>query len=371
MDLGLTQEQEMLRTSARDFLEKECPKSLVRAMEKDPQGFPQELWRKLAAQGWAGLVAPEEFGGAGMTFLDLCLLLEELGRACAPVPYLSTVLGGLLIATLGSEAQKQSLLPRLAEGHLIVSLALLEADGSCDPASIHLQAAPHGDGLILEGTKLLVPDAHIADLLLVAARAPSGGLTLLLVEPKAPGVTITPLRTIVDDKLFAVSFKGARAPRSSVLGEMGKAGPALSSFLEQAAVAQCALMCGGAQAVVELSVSYAKERVQFGRPIGSFQAIQHMCADMALASDGARFATYYAAWRLSEGLPLDGAASVAKAWASDAYRRITAQGQQVHGAIGFTYDHDMQLYFRRAKAMEVAFGDGDYHRERVAQLLRL
>ncbi|MDP7241077.1 MAG: acyl-CoA dehydrogenase, partial [Dehalococcoidia bacterium] len=302
-------------------------------------------------------------------------LLEEMGRACLPGPYFSTVvLAGGAIMEAGSEEQKQKLLGEISEGKLIATLALTEPSASYKANDIQVTAAAEGGGHVINGTKLFVPDANVADVMVVVARTGgqgAEGLTLFLVDPKASGVSITQLKTIASDKLCEVTFDKVKVGQDAVLGEVGKGWPMVETVLQKAAVAKCAEMVGGAQQVLEMTVNYSKERVQFGRPIGSFQAIQHHCANMAIDVDGSRFISYQAAWMLSEGMPSTKEVAMAKSWTSDAYRRLTALGHQVHGGIGFTKDHDMQLYYRRAKAAEVTFGDGDFHRDVVASEIGL
>ena len=377
MDFALSEEQEMLKKMARDFLENECPKPLVREMEEDEKGYSPELWKKMADLGWMGLVFPAEYGGEGMAFLDLAVLVEELGRALVPGPYMSTVVYcGLPILEAGTEEQKKELLPQIAKGELIATLALTEPSASWDPVGVETTASADGDDFVISGTKLFISDAHVANCLLCVARTkqsadPEDGITVFLVDAKSPGLSMTALKTIGSDKQFEVVFDKVRVPRKNVLGEVDKGWAVVKTLLPQAILAQCALMVGGAQQVLEMTVNYAKERVQFGRPIGSFQAIQHKCADMATDVDGCRFITYQAAWKLSEGLPCALEVSMAKAWVSEAYRRTCAEGHQIHGGIGFIKDHDMQLYYRRAKTSELLFGDADYHRELVAQQIGL
>ena len=377
MDFALSEEQEMLKKMARDFLENECPKSLVREMEDDEKGYSPELWKKMADLGWMGLVLPEEHGGEGLTFLDLAVLIEEMGRALVPGPYLSTVVYcGLPILAAGTEEQKREFLPKIAKGDLILSLALTEPSASWEPSGIETRAVADGDDFVINGTKLFISDAHVAGYLLCATRTRDSaegedGITLFLVDAKSQGISMTPLKTIALDKQFEVVFDNVRVPKKNMLGELDRGWAVFKDVLPRATLAQCALMVGGAQQVLEMTVNYAKERVQFGKPIGSFQAIQHKCADMATDVDGCRFITYEASWRLSEGLPCAVEVSMAKAWVSESYRRTCAQGHQIHGGIGFIKDHDMQLYFRRAKASELIFGDADYHRELVAQQIGL
>jgi alkylation response protein AidB-like acyl-CoA dehydrogenase len=379
MDLGLTEEQEMLRTSARDFLEKECPKSLVKEMAEDEKGYTPELWRKMAELGWMGLAFPDEYDGMGMSFLDLVVLLEEMGHACLPGPFFSTViLGGFTILEAGNEEQKKEFLPKISSGDLILTVALTEPSAKYDPASITVKAVPDKDEYIISGTKLFVENAHIADYIICVTRtkdAPTGrgeeGITLFLVDGRSPGISTTLLKTIAGDKQCEIIFDNVRVPKKNMLGELDKGWGVVEKMLEKATVALCAQMIGGAQAALDMSIAYAKERIQFGRPIGSFQAIQHYCANMVTDVDGSKFITYEAAWKLSEGLPATMEVSMAKAWVSEAYRRVALLGHQIHGGIGFCMDHDMPLYFKRAKAAEPTFGDADWHREVVAKQLGL
>ena len=375
MDFDFNEVQEMLRKDARRFLTEKCPKAYVRKMEEDEKGFAPELWKEMAGLGWMGLVFPEKYGGLGMTFLELAVLLEEMGRACLPGPYFSTVfLGGLPILEAGTEEQKQEFLPKIASGEIIVTTALTEPSGVYDPSGIETKATAQGDKYIIDGTKLFVTDAHVANYMIVAARTAPGkseGISLFLVDAKSPGIKYTMLKTIASDKQCEVVFNKVAVPKKNLLGKLNQGWPLVERLMLLAAAGKCAEMVGGAQQVLEMTVEYAKQRVQFGKPIGAFQAVQHHCANMATDVEGSRFITYEAAWMLSQNMPCAKEVSMAKAWVSDAYRRVVSLGHQVHGGIGFTKDHDMQLYFRRAKAAEVLFGDSDYHREKVAQALEL
>ena len=377
MDLGFSEEQEMLRTTARDFLTNECPSELVKQLAADEKGYSPEMWKKMAELGWMGLTFPEEYDGMGMTFLDLVVLLEEAGRACLPGPYFSTVvLAGYTIMEAASEEQKKELLTKIANGDLIVTLAVTEPSARYEPDAITVKASPDKGDYVINGTKLFVPDANIADYIICVARtkdgaSPEDGLTLFLIDAKSPGITTTLLKTIAGDKQCEVTFKDVRVPKENIIGELDKGWPVVEKVLEKATVGLCAQMVGGAQKALDMSVDYAKERVQFGRPIGSFQAIQHYCANMVTDVDGSKYITYEAAWKVSEGLPATMEVSMAKAWVSEAYRRVTLLGHQIHGAIGFCEDHDMPLYFKRAKGSEPTFGDPDFHREMVAKQLGL
>ncbi len=367
MDLGFTETQELLKNAAREFLENECPESLVRDMEEDPQGYSPQLWAKMADQGWQGLMIPEQYGGAGLDFLDLSVLLEEFGRALVPGPFLSTVLGGVVpLLAAGSDAQKQEFLPRIASGDVIFTLALTEPSARFDEQGVQAQATVSGNDVTITGTKLFVPDANVADYMVVAARS-GAGVTLAIVPTNQAGVQVRQLLTIARDKQCEVVLNNATG---QLLGQDGQGWAVAQDILNHYAVGECAYMVGLSQMDFEISVDYAKERVQFGRPIGSFQAIQHKCADMVTDVDGSRFIMYKAAWSLNTGQDdKQMAVNMAKAWTSEATRRVVAHGQQIHGGIGFTKDYKIQLYYRRQKRSELAWGDGDHHRELVAQQL--
>ena len=367
MDLGFTETQELLKNAARDFLETECPELLVREMEEDERGYSPELWSKMAEQGWQGMLIPEQHGGAGFDFLDLCVLLEEFGRALVPGPFMSNVLGGAVpLMTAGSDAQKAQYLPGIASGELIFTLAQTEPSARFDEAGIQAQATVSGDQVTITGTKLFVPDANVADYMIVAARS-GAGVTLAIVATDQPGVTVNQLLTIARDKQCEVVLDNATG---ELLGTDGQGWALLQPVMQRYAVAECAYLVGLSQMDFEISVDYAKERVQFGRPIGSFQAIQHKCADMVTDVDGSRFIMYKAAWALNTDQDdKQMAVNMAKAWTSEATRRVVAHGQQIHGGIGFTKDYKIQLYYRRQKRAELAWGDSDHHRELVADQL--
>jgi alkylation response protein AidB-like acyl-CoA dehydrogenase len=380
MDFGFSDEQDMLRQTARSFLEENCPSSVVRQMMEDDTGYDPNLWKQMADLGWLGLAFPEEYGGQGLGFVDLTVILEEMGAALLPSPFLSSVLlAGQTILVGGSEEQKQTYLPKIADGSLIATLALTEPSGRFDAEGIaEVTATPNDDGFTISGTKLFVPDAHVADLLVVAARTKdagdkSFGVSLFLVEPNSPGVATTLLKTMDQTrKQCEVIFDNVNVGRDRLLGMVDMGWPILRKVLNIATVALCAEMIGGAQRVLDISVAYAKERVQFGRPIGSFQAVKHKCAEMMLQVESAKSAAYYAAWAVDEDAPeAPLAVSMAKAYCSDAFRNTAGEGIQVHGGIGFTWEHDMHLYFKRAKYAEFTFGDATYHRELVAQELHL
>ncbi|MBI3303607.1 MAG: acyl-CoA/acyl-ACP dehydrogenase [Deltaproteobacteria bacterium] len=369
MDFGFSEEQELLRKSAADFLSKECPMTYVRQMMEDERGYSEELWQKMAELGWMGLIYPEELGGAGLSTVDLVVVLEEMGRVVLPGPFFSTVaLGGLAILEAGNSEQKKKLLPDVTAGKTKVTLALLEENARWDAKGVKLSARKSGKGYRLNGVKLFVPDAHVADTLVCAART-SDGITLFLVDRQQAGVSTTLLKTMDQTrKLCEVRLDKVQVGGDAILGTPGKGWDALARVIDRSKVALCAEMCGGARKVLDMSVEYAKVREQFGRPIGSFQAIQHKCANMLVQVESAKSATYYAAWAVANDArdaPL--AAAMAKAYCSDAYRQVSAEGIQVHGGIGFTWEHDMHIYFKRAKGSEVTFGDATWNRELVAQ----
>jgi len=378
MDFGFSEEQEMLRSSARDFLGKEAPMTYVRKMMDDERGFTPELWKKMAELGWMGLILPEKHGGSGLDFVDLVVVLEEMGRVVLPGPFFSTVvLGGVALMEGGSAAQQQTYLPKIASGDLKITLAQLEPSGRWDADGVALEAKPDGSGYKLAGTKLFVPDANVADLFVVAGRAPGSkgteGISLFLVDAKSPGVSVTMLKTMDQTrKLGEVVLNDVAVGADRVLGKPGAGWALLQRIVDRGKVGLAAEMCGGAQKVLEMSVDYAKVREQFGKPIGSFQAIQHKCANMLVEVESSKSITYYAAWAVANDVaeaPL--AAAMAKAYTSDAYRHTAGEGIQIHGGIGFTWEHDMHIFFKRAKSSEVTFGDATWNREIVAQLIEL
>jgi alkylation response protein AidB-like acyl-CoA dehydrogenase len=376
MDFAFSEEQEMLRASAREFLAKECPSSYVRRMMEADDAWDQAMWKKLAGMGWTSLGIPEVYGGVG-TFLDLVVILEEAGRALLPGPYFTTM--GLAVPALleaGSEAQKQEVLTKIASGDACATVAVTEPAGRWDAEGVTLSAHRQGDGWRLEGVKLFVPDAAVADYIVVPARTRASGedgVTLFLVKGRPEAMKVSPLRTMdMTRRWYEVRLDGLSLPAEAVVGEADKGWAPLRRALDWAAAALCAEMVGGAQHVLDTSVEYAKTRHQFGKPIGIYQAVSHKLADMLLETESARSATYYAAWAVDADAPDRSlAASMAKAYTSDAYRRAAGNGIQVHGGIGFTWEHDMHLYFKRAKASEVTLGDATYHRELVAQALDL
>ena len=374
MDFAFSEEQEMLRRSARDFLAKECGPKVVRRLMEGPDAYDAALWKKVADLGWTALGIPERYGGVG-SFLDLIVVLEEAGRALLPGPFFATM--GLAVPALieaANEAQKKEVLSAIAEGSARATLAFTEASGRWDAEGVRLSAKPSGGGWRLEGTKLFVPDAAAADYMVVVARTRGegeDGITLFLVKGRPKGMTVTPLETLDMTRRWAeVRFEGVELAADAVMGAPDQGWGPLKRALDWAAAALCAEMIGGAQKVLETSTEYAKTRQQFGKPIGIYQAVSHKLADMLVLAESGRSATYYAAWAVDADAPDRSlASSMAKAYVSDAYRKVAGDGIQVHGGIGFTWEHDMHLYFKRAKSSEVTLGDATYHRELVAQAL--
>lgn len=373
MDLGLSEEQEMLKTMSRDFLTAECPKALVKEMGEDEKGYTPEFWRKMAEMGWLGLPFPEKYGGMGMGYLDLMVLLEEMGRACLLGPFFSTVvLAGYTIMETGSEEQKKELLPKISRGDLIMTLALTEVSARYDAASIAIKAVPDKGEYVINGTKLFVPDANVANSMICVARTkdgamPEDGVTLFLVDATSPGVTTTLLKTMAGDKQCEVTFDNVRVPEENIIGEMDKGWPVIEKVIQKATIGLCAYLVGGIQAVLEMCVDYTKERIQFDRPLATQEAIQFYLADMATDVTSSKDITYRAGWEISEDINNPIEVSITKAWVNDAAYRVTRMGVQVHGAIGFTWDHDMHLFYKRAMMAQAMFGGSDWHRALVAK----
>jgi alkylation response protein AidB-like acyl-CoA dehydrogenase len=373
VDPRLSEEEEMLRRSALDFLTEKCPKTLVREMEKDEKGYSIQLWKEIADLGWMGLIFPEKYGGGGMDFISLAVLLEQMGRACFPGPFFSTVLlGGLPILDIGSEEQKEKYLPGIISGKTIFTMALTEPVGGYSAASIKVKATASNGDYVIDGTKLFVPDASNADYTLCVARTDEqveNDLTIFIVEAKSPGMKITVLDTVAKDKLCEVVFENVKVPKENILGKLNQGWSEIKKIIDRAAVAKCCEMLGGMQAVLDMTVPYVKERIQFDVPVGVFQAIQHHCVYMLVAVEGSRATTYEAAWRISTNRPYAVEAAITKAWVSDAYQQVVALGTQSHGGVSIMEDHDLPLYFRRAKAADLMFGDARFHRKTVAREL--
>jgi alkylation response protein AidB-like acyl-CoA dehydrogenase len=377
MDIGFSEEQQLLRDTARKFLDSACTTKFVREQMETEAAITPAFWAQIAEQGWLGINFAEEDGGIGLGLVDLVVLMEEMGRAVMPGPYFATVLlGGAAIREAGSPAQRQEYLPRIAEGALRATLATTEQNPRWDASGITMEARGNATGFTMSGTKLFVPDAHLAEIIVVAARTRDGstledGVSLFIVPKDAQGLSVQLLPSIDETrKLCEVRLNNVTVPQTALLGELHGGWPALARVFQAASVALAAEMCGGAQRVLDMTVEYAKLRETFGKPIGSYQGVKHKCADMLVEIENAKSLTYYAAWTFDERdaeAPL--AVAMAKAYASDASRKVANAGIQLHGGIGMTWEHDLHLYMKRAKANEVAFGDATWHRERVASLI--
>ncbi|MBT3312369.1 MAG: acyl-CoA/acyl-ACP dehydrogenase [Desulfobacterales bacterium] len=377
MNFDLNTEQKMLKDSARNFFSREAGTDFIREMENDEKGYSSKMWKKMARLGWMGLLIPEEYNGEDMGFLDMSVLLEEMGYACLPGPFFSTaVLSVITLIECANDRQKKNLLPKIADGSQLLTLAWIEESGTYSGNGITAKAELKDDNYIISGTKLFVPDANSADKIIVAARTdnsssnPDEGISLFVVDTKGDSrnenIKIEVLKTIRSDKLCEVTFKNTIVSKENMLGEPGKGWEILKKVLLKAAVAKCAEMSGGAKRVLEIVVDYAKIRHQFGRPIGSFQAIQHHCADILTFVDTSVFMTNMASWKINEGLPYEKQASMVKSWVSESYKKLVSLGHQVLGGVGFMEEFDLQLYYKQAKACELAYGDADFHRELVA-----
>lgn len=356
MNFGLNESQRLLKESARKFFSQECPIDQVRRLAETETAHDEALWAKLVGQGYTGIIFHEEFGGVGLGKVELILLMEEAGRALLPGPFTSTVvLAGSAIDAVASAEQKQKYLAPICSGQARSTLAMLEATPSWDLADLRMTSV----GGNLTGEKLFVTDAAVADFIVVAARD-----GVFAVDTKAPGITIRQMKALdLTRKVYAVRFAGTPAEKIGSL-------PGLERAIDVAATALSAEMVGGMQRTLDMTVEYAKMRKQFGKPIGAFQAVQHQCADMYLETESARSAVYYAAWALEQNSPDAAiAASIAKMYASERGRTVGNRAIQVHGGMGFTWENDLHLYYRRAKASETAFGDSIYHRERIARLV--
>ena len=378
MDITLSKTQQNIAQEARRFLKKECPSEYVQEMFKDAQGMTDDLWQKMAEMDWMAMRIPENYGGMGMEQVDMSLLLEEMGRAVLPGPFFSTViLAGETIMAAGTDTQKQEYLSGIADGKIMATLALHEPDGGSDLGYIHMPGTRDGDDYILDGTKLYVPDAHLADFIVMpiltgTTGKPGDTTSLFILSTKEKGLTISPMPTMdATRKLSAVICKDVRVNKASVLGKPNKGWQPLMQALQRAQVGLCAEAVGGAQKAMEIAADYAKIRVQYDQPIGSFQAVKHMCAQMFTDAESSRSMLYWASWAQDYGTENEAAiaASSAKAYCTDAFTKVAAKGIQVLGGTGFTMENEMHLYLKRAKANQAALGTPVYHRERVMQLL--
>ena len=374
MDVLLNEEEQMVKNLAREFLEGECPPSLAREMEKDDLGYPPGLWQQIAQLGWFAMSLPEQYGGQGLGLTYLGLVLEEVGRAIAPVPFHSTMVPALAIASDGSEAQKQDILPRVSSGSLVMTWAFNERNPRLIPEAVNLKAELQGDEFVLNGEKMFVDNFNAAGQCLVVCRtAPASsdnlGISLVLLDTDSPGLTNIPLTTLAKDKQSKVVFDDVRVPAANLVGNLNEGWPIADSMLERATVLLCAQMAGAARKDAEMAIEYSKNRTAFGRPIGSFQSIQHLCADMTLWVDGAQLLTYEALWKMDQGIPAGVEVSQAKAFCNDKCEATVRSSQVIHGGIGFMMEFDLHLWFRRVTAWTMRLGTSFEHRAKIANAL--
>ncbi len=369
MDFRLGDGQELLVATARDFLRKRCPPDLLDELAANERPFPEHLWRAMAELGWVGLLVPGEFGGSEGSLLDVILLMEEMGGVCLPGPYLhSAIVATSLIATRGSDVQRRSLLPLLANGERRCALALLEANGELLPEAMTTRV----EGERLTGRKLFVKDAHLASHLLVIAQHGIGiSPSLILLEASRPGLTVTPMPSMTDEKLFDIVLSNVAARPCDVLGAPGQGIDVLAPAVNLGALGRSAEMLGCAQHILDLVVEHAKSRVQSGRPIGTFQAIQHACADLLRNVESARPLLYSAAWQVDQGLEAAAAVAMAKSYVGDACLAVARKAHQVFGAISYCEEHPLHRFHKRIIAGRLDFGDGVLHGETVARAIGL
>ena len=376
MDFALNDQQELLKKEARRFFDTECPKKLVREVQKSDLGYSPAIWKNMADLGWIGLMIPEQYNGSGGTLFDLALLFEEIGRSVCPSPLFSTVAFGVIpLLEAGSEEQKQQILPAVANGEMILTMALSEPEADYAPRFMTSKARMNNGEYALSGTKLFVPYAHVADVTLtVAATGPvdddGNGMTVFLVPKKAGGVSLVPLDSVGRDKLCEVTFSGVRMAPSTALGAVGGGWPAVQATLEKATAIQCVETVGVMQQQLSMTAEYTSNRVQFGRSIGSFQAVQHRLADMMTDVQGARWLSYRAVSQLADGLPARREVGIAKAWVGNACQRVAYSAQHLHGGMGMDMEHDLHFYFEWAKARQLTLGPTPYHLAYVEPAIR-
>ena len=374
MDVLPGEEEQMVKNLAREFLEAECPPSLAREMEKDNLGYPPELWKKISDLGWFGMSLPETYGGQGLPLSYLGLISEELGRVIAPVPFHSTMVAALTIAADGTDQQKQSILPHISSGDMILTWALQELNPKLNPESIRTTATETDGGYVLNGTKMFVDNYVAADKILVTCRTSpateiSSGLSMFIIDTNLSGMVETPLVTIAKDKQSKVTFEGVKISKDDLIGELDQGWDIAVDMLDRGTALLCAQMVGAARKDIEIGIEYAKNRVAFGRPIGAFQSVQHMCADMTIWVDGAQMLTYEALWKMDEGIPASVDVSQAKAFCNDKCQAAVRASQVLHGGMGFMMEFDLHLWYRRVCAWTMRLGTSFEHRARVSKAL--
>lgn len=378
MNFDLTAEQKMLKKSAREFFSKEVDGSLIRELEAGTTGHHDKIWRKMARLGWQGLIVPETFGGEGMTFSDMAVVLEEMGSSALPGPFFtSCVASALVLLEAGSEDQKKRFLADLSTGKKIFTVGWCETHTDLDPYDISTKAVLIDNQYEITGMKCFIPYAHLSDYLIIAARTGEpgetgdAGISLFIIDRKSAGVSIDIVSNSSGEKVCEVILEKVRIPSENLIGELNQGWKILEPLFMKFAVAESAKMVGAANTVIKMVLEYAKKREQFGRPIGSFQAIQHHCANMKTYLDTSELLTQQASWRISTGADWKMDASICKAWAGEALRKMIMLGHQVMGGFGFVEEVDVQLYYRRARTAEILFGNSAYHREKVASEMGL
>lgn len=374
MDTTLSEEEVMVRETARKFLEAECPTKLVREMEKDSKGYPPDLWKQAAELGWQGLALPEKYGGSDMPLAYLGLVLEEVGRALAPLPLLSTVVAALALARDANEELRSAILPGVAAGDVVLTWAFHEQNPLLAPEAVQCQAVADGNDFVINGSKMFVDNYVAADHCLVVCRtapasAANAGLSLFLVDTGSAGLSQVPLITLAKDKVSEVTFQNVRVPKGNLVGALNQGWPVAEHMLEQATALLCAQMLGATRKDAEMAIEWSKYRKAFGQPIGAFQSIQHMCADMLMWIDGGNLLTYEALWKMDQGLPAGVEASQAKAFCNEKCEASVRICQGIHGGIGFMMEFDLQLWYRRVCAWTMRLGTAYEHRAKVARAL--
>ncbi len=366
MDFTLNEEQEIFKSAANGFLKANCDKKVLEELEESDTGHMPDLWKKMAELGWMGTIIPEEYGGVGCDLVFLAVLFEEFGRAAMPSPLAGSVAATLAIMEGGTKEQKKKFLPEIAEGNLLFATAIDEPEASCNPVFTSLRAEKKDNEYRINGTKLFVSYANIVDNMLVVARTDGNpgdrkGLTLFMVNPKSQGISIIPMKTLSADNQFQVDFQNVQIPSENIIGSADNSLPTIMGILNRIDALKCTEMVGGAHKELDITAEYTKERIQFDRPIGTFQAVQHRLADMYIDVQGARWTSYQAVWRLSENLDADKELAMAKLFTGKACQRIAFSAQQLHGGIGVDLDYDLHFYYRRAKAFELKLGYPSMH----------
>jgi alkylation response protein AidB-like acyl-CoA dehydrogenase len=374
MDVLLTDEEKMVVASAREFLEGECSTTLVRQMEKDARGYPADLWRKAADMGWTGMCLPEAFGGQELPLIYLGLVMQEVGRALAPLPLHCTAVAAMAIASAASNALKQQILPAVCGGDVVLTWAFSEKDPRLLPETVQLSAQQQGDHFVLNGSKMFVDFFVASDHCLVAARTSqpnslSDGISLFLVDSKASGISYVALKTLAKDQQCEVIFKDVKVSQSQLVGELHQGWPVMAKTLDLATVLLCTQMLGATRMDAEMAIDHAKFREAFGQPIGAFQSIQHTCADMIISIDGGELLAYEALWKMDNGMPAAVEVSQAKAFCNEKCIAVVRNSQSILGGIGFMMEFDLHLWYRRVTAWAMRLGTSFEHRERIAHAL--